>query len=228
MIRELGEAYGDFESRMSPERGEAWKSRIRRPWPLLKLPEEYSCEQDIGIQDEGSEICLNYYNPSFQQACKKLEIDLPEAFECREAGRDSHKPVATASNSSSASDLLSSDSSAHDPKGEQDANSQALWQDEYSPETISENNLPPKLEEFIPDELFPDILLVYDPDGCALGDQGQNDENRDRNEKTSTSLSSTNTKPVRYKRVFPASSSGKPLLSLEDKDRLWIYHSRAH
>lgn len=59
MIREFGEKDGDIENRFDDVAGEANRARVRQPWPLLKLPDGVQCEQDIGIQDEGSDYCLN-------------------------------------------------------------------------------------------------------------------------------------------------------------------------
>lgn len=39
--------------------------------------------------------------------------------------------------------------------------------------TLDGTSLPPKLEEFLPKEFFPDVLVVRDPDNCAIGDQGR-------------------------------------------------------
>ena len=64
MIREFGEKYGDFENRMHDDADDAYKTRVRKPWPLLKLPDGVRCEQEIGAEDEGSFGCLNYSNPN--------------------------------------------------------------------------------------------------------------------------------------------------------------------
>ncbi|MCJ1438787.1 hypothetical protein MMC27_008177 [Xylographa pallens] len=42
----------------------------------------------------------------------------------------------------------------------------------YSPETSTGIKRPPKLEEFIPYDFLPDVLLVNDDDDCATGKQG--------------------------------------------------------
>ena len=66
----------------------------------------------------------------------------------------------------------------------------------YAPETISGTDLPPKLEEFIPKEFLPDVLLVYDPDGCTNGRQGL----KEFGEPT-TPILEENRKPIRYRRI---------------------------
>ena len=66
MIREFGEEDGDIENRFEDDMDDAYKARVRKPWPLLKLPDGIHCEQVIGIQDEGSLYCLNYTNPNYQ------------------------------------------------------------------------------------------------------------------------------------------------------------------
>lgn len=43
---------------------------------------------------------------------------------------------------------------------------------DYAAENIHGTDLPPKLEEFIPKEFFPDALIVHDSDDCASGNQG--------------------------------------------------------
>ena len=42
----------------------------------------------------------------------------------------------------------------------------------YAAETIPGTNLPPKLEEFLPEEFVPEILVVRDAGNCTSGDQG--------------------------------------------------------
>jgi hypothetical protein len=43
-------------------------------------------------------------------------------------------------------------------------------EDAYEPESIPGTDLPPKLEEFLPKEFYPDVLLVHDADDRAFGD----------------------------------------------------------
>ena len=77
--------------------------------------------------------------------------------------------------------------------------------DEYDPETILATDLPPKLEEFLPKEFYPDILLVYDTDNCAFGDIPKRSKTYwsppPKQHRTNTS------EPHGYKRVFPAPES---------------------
>jgi hypothetical protein len=58
----------------------------------------------------------------------------------------------------------------------------------------SNERLPPKLEEFIPKEYLPDVLLVHDPQGVA---QGERKCSRDGYAQFKEDV------PIRYSRVFP-------------------------
>ena len=66
-------------------------------------------------------------------------------------------------------------------------------------------DLPPKLEEFLPKEFYPDVLLVHDADDCAFGDtllpNGSVEEDQPSPPKRHRADTS---KAHRYKRVFPA------------------------
>lgn len=53
----------------------------------------------------------------------------------------------------------------------------------------------PKLEQFIPEDFFPDILLVHDPSGITDGASKE-----DKSKKVEESSSK---KPMKYKRIFP-------------------------
>lgn len=66
MISEFGETYGDTEGRLEDDCLEPWRTRVRKPFPLLKFPDGIHCDQQIGLEDEGSLYCLN-------QASEKAE-----------------------------------------------------------------------------------------------------------------------------------------------------------
>ncbi|MCJ1381777.1 hypothetical protein MMC17_004888 [Xylographa soralifera] len=75
----------------------------------------------------------------------------------------------------------------------------------YSTETIAGTKLPPKLEEFIPNNFLPNILVVNDDDDCATGEQGLRGttpsiENRISEERSQH----------RYHRVLPATQHEGP------------------
>ena len=72
----------------------------------------------------------------------------------------------------------------------------------FSAETMARIKLPPKLEEFIPNDFLPDLLLVNDDDDCATGQQGlrqkfESAQKRIRNGKSQR----------RYRRLLPAISN---------------------
>jgi hypothetical protein len=73
----------------------------------------------------------------------------------------------------------------------------------YDPETILGTDLPPKLEEFLPREFYPDILLVHDTDNCTSGDYGSVEEGRSSPKRYRKDTG----KVRRYKRVFPTPKS---------------------
>ncbi|MCJ1320806.1 hypothetical protein MMC15_006147 [Xylographa vitiligo] len=71
----------------------------------------------------------------------------------------------------------------------------------YSTETIAGTKLPPKLEEFIPNDFLPDILLVNDDDDCATGKQGLRGKTQSFKDRISEGESQR-----RYHRVLPTAS----------------------
>jgi len=81
-------------------------------------------------------------------------------------------------------------------------------EDAYEPESIPGTDLPPKLEEFLPKEFYPDVLLVHDADDCAFGDtllpNGSVEEDQPSPPKRHRADTS---EAHRYKRVFPAPTS---------------------
>ncbi|KAI9787835.1 MAG: hypothetical protein M1816_007402 [Peltula sp. TS41687] len=274
MIREFGEKDEDTKKSVDNDLYDAYKTRVRKPWPLLKLPDGLSCEQEIGVQDEGSVYCLNCNNPSYQRvaaACNQvpkvssqsvegsltletanggeaeslhsfeaenpsqpIEIDIlqtvKESFghEPAEDGEVETLQLVEAENLSQPleSDLLqtieeSSDHATADggeaeslpavktddvqsanqvqEHGQPDGDACENDQDPSETEDVAENiygtDLPPKLEEFLPKEFFPDVLMVHDSDDCAVGDQGRSGWRR-RSKAPSSVV-------YRYKRVLP-------------------------
>ncbi|MCJ1402679.1 hypothetical protein MMC11_005899 [Xylographa trunciseda] len=76
----------------------------------------------------------------------------------------------------------------------------------YGPETTKKRKLSPKLEEFIPNDFLPDILLVDDDNDCATGKQGLRGMTESVKDKIGKEKSQR-----RYYRVLPvASQKGYP------------------
>ncbi|MCJ1280733.1 hypothetical protein MMC26_000050 [Xylographa opegraphella] len=76
----------------------------------------------------------------------------------------------------------------------------------YSSEISTINRMPPKLEEFIPDEFLPDILIVNDDDDCATGEQGLREKNESVEDRIGEGKSQR-----RYHRVRPITThKGNP------------------
>lgn len=93
-------------------------------------------------------------------------------------------------------------STEHDKSG---GNTCEIDQHTCDTESVAENihgtDLPPKLEEFLPKEFFPDILIVHDSDDCASGNQGW------RVGSHSSSDHADGKHVYRYKRVLPEPES---------------------
>ncbi|MCJ1472090.1 hypothetical protein MMC13_000737 [Lambiella insularis] len=119
MIREVDAVKVDLMPQVI--RDIAPKPRLKRPWPLLQLPESHEHGEWMGREDEGCKHCL----------CTYCLLQSEPPFEKNNGSR--------------------------------------IIKRKHSPEHISDGGLPPKLEEFIPSCLLPDLLVVYDPDDCALG-----------------------------------------------------------
>ena len=71
----------------------------------------------------------------------------------------------------------------------------------YSTETIAGTKLPPKLEEFIPNDFLTDILLVNDDDDCTIGKQGLRGKTQSFKDRIGEGESQR-----RYHRVLPSAS----------------------
>ncbi|KDQ52257.1 hypothetical protein JAAARDRAFT_198431 [Jaapia argillacea MUCL 33604] len=70
------------------------------------------------------------------------------------------------------------------------------------PEVVKNLRKIPKLEEFIPDKYFPDVLMVHDPDDLTPG------QYRSRST-AKVGEEALKAKPIKYKRVFPVFDSNK-------------------
>lgn len=220
MIREFGEKDGDIENRFEDDREDAYRTRVRKPWPLLKLPDGVSCEQEIGVEDEGSFYCLNYTNPNHQRATAASDQVSENSYQSTEndvnqtvEGSLSHE-TANGGEAEISHMSQSTENDVHQTvegflkhetaNGAEPDTLHMLKPTLHNPHTIFVENihgtdLPPKLEEFIPKEFFPDVLMVHDADDCAVGDQGRSGR-RGKSDESSSVV-------YRYKRVLPEPGS---------------------
>lgn len=86
MIREFGECYQGHEDestnavqrmRMTSDFSDAYRTRVLRPFPLLKLPPGVECGQELGVEDEGCDRgCLNISDHVREQVISHGELDL--------------------------------------------------------------------------------------------------------------------------------------------------------
>ena len=73
---------------------------------------------------------------------------------------------------------------------------------DYPPENVDDTDLPPKLEEFIPGEFFPEALVVHDSGSCASGVQGYIPDWK-KSGQMSWSEGTKQIRTLRYRRVLP-------------------------
>ncbi|KDQ58462.1 hypothetical protein JAAARDRAFT_176423 [Jaapia argillacea MUCL 33604] len=74
---------------------------------------------------------------------------------------------------------------------------------DLDPSVVERQPPVPKLEEFIPEEYYPDFLMVHDPDNLTV--QGERSEDEAGSEVSPRKASDA--KPTKYKRVFPVFDS---------------------
>lgn len=117
MIREFGERDGDLENRFEDDTGDVRSARVRKPWPLLKLPDGVHCDQDLGREDEGSS-CAHSSDPKRRRGSARWDTASGESSESSaydpqqavcEASDD--EPVVVRGRPSAGSDLVLEDSS---------------------------------------------------------------------------------------------------------------------
>lgn len=195
-IKVLGEIYDDGWFK-----GPLLHPRLRRPWPVLKLPKKHPAHPDppLGAIDGG---------------CEEEHADPDDrAYTMRwdEFSDDTTSGEATSSVSVSedtkGEKLDDSEGGKSEVEAPQHASGLVVRDDawferldelrfgrfcQHAPGLFSTRDLP-KLEEFIPEALFPDILLVYDPCGLL----------KDPVEPEYSLSNSADTAPIKYKRMQP-------------------------
>ena len=183
------------------------------------------CEQELGFEDEGCGACLD-------KSKLGAETDIrQEDSESKNLRLDVHDSIPTSATSAPASNSEASGVN-EGPDGPPKRTGKSV--DERQ-------NLPPKLEEFLPSDFLPDTLIIIDSDECATGNQG-----RDKHKSFAQSsvdvdvrrlpVSSTlregckngqeSSRQYRYKRILPHSQSSDNSETGHKVATLWLSASR--
>ncbi|MCJ1392454.1 hypothetical protein MMC18_005321 [Xylographa bjoerkii] len=207
----------------------------KKPWPLLRYPEEIRCQQTTKTEEESSTYCQNHQSiarrlkslclDGDQNADKKLRsgacfcgysklpvLKFPRSsvvssghcsenhcsYQNRETSIKKSKSLTEIRLGAGTNLEWSNPGLEIGSVGQRTTGCIDMGEILYKPETIPGTELPPKLEEFIPEDLLPDILLVNDSDDCATGKQGQ-----DGHVKPDKPSLEGPRVPLRYHRVLP-------------------------
>ena len=160
--------------------------RILQPWPLLCAPNEKGELETLFYGgDDGCEL-----GHDLMLMCTRLR----EVGDHIESGPTRIRDLAPAQKkaflSAARRRLKQTLTTGMDPTAVKNDPRWAI-PDQSAP---SNERLPPKLEEFIPKEYLPDVLLVHDPQGVTAGEERRPSDGDIRFEAGV---------PIRYKRMYP-------------------------
>lgn len=190
MIQEFGENFYGLEDIDDYEPD----PHLIQPYPILRLMDQADSESDEGDGTDGEDS-----NDSADECSTGDETDSGDLAEQDSADADSAHQISTGDDTAS-SDVPTADMASVSISSADDKSSSSPTSNHIPPSQPPFKELP-KLEEFIPEEYFPDFLLVHDPDQLTPG----------VSERSSGDPSQKSDDPVvQYKRLWPAFDSDVP------------------
>jgi len=165
MLQELGDSLSPSQKKKLLAADKYLFPRVLQPWPLLCVPNDKGELETLCLG--GDEGCERGHEPRsmihrVREVGDYLEVGLMRMRDYIPEQKQRLISVARINLKQSLTNGMSPETMKNDPRFH--------IPDQSDP---CNERLPPKLEEFIPKEYLPDVLLVHDPHGVAEGEQGR-------------------------------------------------------